>query len=241
MMLCRAVCSDGRKGCEHLNQLYGPRPPPPPLWRAPCSEARLSGSSGHSHTPSVLVEASVCPPTPCHLSLSCPNSQKVQGKPQPEQFSQPKPSCLPWLQTCEAACRVFLTRQGRKFPGQTRQLLAGVSLSSHINVHLPLQAWLIAVIILCSSPLLEAMRNKWLQFEKGTHLFVFDLSLQNAKVAGVFAFGQLILDEDSWSGRLLEQGKDRFLPDAEGSMGPQNRKWVCWNLLSFPVLVLFSL
>ena len=41
------------------------------------------------------------------------------------------------------------------------------------------------------------MRNKWLQFKKGTHLFVFDLSLQNAKVAGGFSFGQLILDEDS--------------------------------------------
>ena len=88
-------------------------------------------------------------------------------------------------------------RQGQKFTGQTRPLLAGVFLSCLINMHLPLQAWLIAVIILCSSPLLEAMRNKWLRFEKGAHLFVFDLSLQDTKVAGGFGFGQLILDEDS--------------------------------------------
>lgn len=36
---------------------------------------------------------------------------------------------------------------------------------------------------------------------KYTFIF-FDLSLQNAKVAGGFGYGQFILDEDSWPRRL---------------------------------------
>lgn len=79
-------------------------------------------------------------------------------------------------------------------------------------------------LILCSYPLFEATRNKWLQFGKNTHLLVFDFNLQDAKVAEGFGYGQPILAEDSWPGS--NTGCNRFMCSAEEQLGREwGRRW----------------
>lgn len=135
----------------------------------------------------------------------------------------------------------FLSGRGQKLIGESQAAFVG-GFSCCINQCWSLWAWLIATINLyCFLPL-EATRKKWLHFGTNTCLFVLDLSLQNAEVAGALAVTSLFLMMfglgDFWSKAGLQiHAWGTCGEDAEGGQDvwvPGSRKWC---LLGFYILL----